>query len=37
MEEHATYESAMEAIKALREKFGGNALFGNKHIAATLK
>ena len=27
---HATYESAMEAIKALREKFGGNTLFGNE-------
>ena len=27
---HATYESAMEAIKALREKFCGNTLFGNE-------
>ena len=27
---HATYESAMEAIKALREKFGGSTLFGNE-------
>ena len=27
---HATYESAMESIKALREKFGGSALFGNE-------
>ena len=27
---HATYENAMEAIKALREKFGGSALFGNE-------
>lgn len=26
----ATYENAMEAIKALREKFGGSALFGNE-------
>jgi prophage maintenance system killer protein len=27
---HATYESAMEAINGLREKFGGSALFGNE-------
>ena len=27
---HATYEGAMEAIKALREKFGGSTLFGNE-------
>ena len=27
---HATYENAMEAINGLREKFGGNALFGNE-------
>ena len=27
---HATYENAMEAIKALREKFGGSTLFGNE-------
>ena len=27
---HATYESAMEAIRALREKFGGSALFANE-------
>lgn len=27
---HATYERAMEAIKALREKFGGSTLFGNE-------
>lgn len=27
---HATYESAMEAIRALREKFGGSTLFGNE-------
>jgi len=26
----ATYENAMEAIKALREKFGGSSLFGNE-------
>jgi prophage maintenance system killer protein len=26
----ATYENAMEAIKALREKFGGSTLFGNE-------
>ena len=26
---HATYENAMEAIKALRDKFGGSSLFGN--------
>ena len=26
----ATYESAMEAIRALREKFGGSTLFGNE-------
>ena len=26
---HATYENAMDAIKALRDKFGGNGLFGN--------
>lgn len=25
---HATYENAMEAIKSLREKFGGSSLFG---------
>ena len=27
---HATYNNAMEAIKALREKFGGSTLFGNE-------
>ena len=27
---HATYEGAMEAIRALREKFGGSTLFGNE-------
>ena len=27
---HATYENAMDAIKALRDKFGGNGLFGNE-------
>jgi len=27
---HATYENAMEAIQALRDKFGGSALFGNE-------
>ena len=27
---HATYENAMEAINALREKFGGSTLFGNE-------
>ena len=27
---HATYESAMEAIRALRKKFGGSSLFGNE-------
>lgn len=27
---HATYESAMEAIRALREKFGSSGLFGNE-------
>jgi len=27
---HATYENAMEAISGLREKFGGNTLFGNE-------
>ncbi len=27
---HATYENAMEAIKGLREKFGGSVLFGNE-------
>ena len=27
---HATYENAMEAINALREKFGGSSLFGNE-------
>jgi hypothetical protein len=27
---HATYENAMEAIKALRDKFGGSLLFGNE-------
>ena len=27
---HATYESSMEAIRALREKFGGSTLFGNE-------
>ena len=26
----ATYENAMEAIRALREKFGGSSLFGNE-------
>ena len=26
----ATYDNAMEAIKALREKFGGSTLFGNE-------
>jgi len=27
---HATYENAMQAINALREKFGGSTLFGNE-------
>lgn len=27
---HVTYENAMEAIKALKEKFGGSALFANE-------
>ena len=27
---HATYDNAMDAIKALRDKFGGNRLFGNE-------
>jgi len=27
---HATYENAMETINALREMFGGSALFGNE-------
>ena len=27
---HATYENAMEAVKALRDKFGGSSLFGNE-------
>ena len=27
---HATYENAMETIKALRDKFGGSSLFGNE-------
>ena len=27
---HATYENAMQAIAALREKFGGSTLFGNE-------
>ncbi len=27
---HATYENAMEAIKNLRDKFGGSTLFGNE-------
>ena len=27
---HATYENAMEVIKALRDKFGGSSLFGNE-------
>ena len=27
---HATYENAMQTISALREKFGGSALFGNE-------
>jgi prophage maintenance system killer protein len=27
---HATYNNAMEAINALREKFGGSSLFGNE-------
>jgi len=27
---HATYDNAMETINALREKFGGSALFGNE-------
>jgi prophage maintenance system killer protein len=27
---HATYENAMEAIKSLKEKFGGSSLFGNE-------
>ena len=27
---HATYDNAMEAIKSLREKFGGRSLFGNE-------
>ncbi len=27
---HATYDNAMEAIKSLRQKFGGSSLFGNE-------
>ena len=27
---HATYDNAMEAINALRDKFGGSSLFGNE-------
>ena len=27
---HATYENAMQTINALRDKFGGSALFGNE-------
>ena len=27
---HATYDNAMEAIRALRDKFGGSMLFGNE-------
>jgi len=27
---HATYENAMQAINALRDKFGGSTLFGNE-------
>ena len=27
---HATYENAMEAIQALRDKFGGSSLIGNE-------
>ena len=27
---HATYENAMEAIRTLRDKFGGSTLFGNE-------
>ncbi len=27
---HATYDNAMEAIKSLRQKFGGSTLFGNE-------
>ena len=27
---HATYENAMQAINALRERFGGSTLFGNE-------
>lgn len=27
---HATYENAMDAIKALKDKFGGSALFANE-------
>jgi len=27
---HATYDNTMEAIKALRKKFGGSTLFGNE-------
>ena len=27
---HATYENAMDAIRGLREKFGGSTLFGNE-------
>ena len=29
---YATYENAMEAINALREKFGGSALFGKRRM-----
>ena len=28
---HATYENAIQTINALREKFGGSALFGNEN------
>ena len=31
---HATYENAMEAIKSLREKFGGSSLFGGEKDAS---